>query len=77
MSLSITENEITSDVTPETRADRVSATRWTVTGFPKLFDRNQAITAMSLVELYAEGVTTGPRQMLADAWREELGLTDG
>lgn len=74
MALSITDTEITSNVVPDIRAYKVSLTEWAVATFPKFFDRNQAITAMSLVELRAEGIATGADRMLAKAWLDELRL---
>jgi hypothetical protein len=50
MSLTITDTEIRSDLTESAYAVRVEA-GWQVTGFPgRKFDRNQAITAMTIAE---------------------------
>jgi hypothetical protein len=46
---------------------------WTVSGLPRrLFNRNQAITAMVLVERLAAGF--GDDDLFVMGWREELGL---
>jgi len=46
---------------------------WIVTGLPcRLFDRNQAITAMVLAERLAAGY--GDDDLFVVGWREELGL---
>ncbi|MEU7839256.1 hypothetical protein [Nonomuraea sp. NPDC049129] len=51
---------------------------WTVTGYPgRLFDRNQAITAMLLAELLALTLPTNERlALLAGCWRTELGISE-
>jgi hypothetical protein len=46
---------------------------WIVSGLPcRLFDRNQAITAMVLAERLAAGY--GDDDLFVIGWREELGL---
>jgi hypothetical protein len=46
---------------------------WTVSGLPRrLFNRNQAITAMVLAERLAVGY--GDDDLFVIGWREELGL---
>ena len=46
---------------------------WIVSGLPRrLFDRNQAITAMVLAERLAAGY--GDDDLFVLGWREELGL---
>jgi hypothetical protein len=46
---------------------------WIVSGLPhRLFDRNQAITAMVLAERVAAGY--GDDDLFVTGWREELGL---
>jgi hypothetical protein len=46
---------------------------WTVSGLPRrLFDRNQAITAMVLAERLAAGYSDD--DLFVIGWREELGL---
>lgn len=39
----------------DARADRLPDGRWTVTGRDGSYTRNQAVTAMTLAELYAAG----------------------
>ncbi|MDX3101098.1 hypothetical protein [Nonomuraea angiospora] len=52
MGLTITDTHMTSDGCPNVA--ELHAGGWTVTGYPgRLFDRNQAITAMLLAELLA------------------------
>ncbi|MFG1976446.1 hypothetical protein ACGFJC_44555 [Nonomuraea fuscirosea] len=73
MSLSITDTHMTSDGCPNVA--ELLAGGWTVTGYPgRLFDRNQAITAMLLAELLALTVPTDER--LVHGWRTELGITE-
>lgn len=52
---------------------------WEVTWFPgRLFDRDSAITAMLLVEIYAEDPPPWDRKWLLVAeWEKELGIEDG
>jgi hypothetical protein len=45
---------------------------WIVSGLPRLFSRNQAITAMVLAERLAAGY--GDDDLFVVGWREELGL---
>lgn len=89
MGLSITDTFITSDqigdvaaFDPNAAPDGASVDgtgAWIVSSMPgRLWDRNQAITAMSLAELDASGLAqTDPKAAaLAADWREELGLSD-
>ncbi|MGW6505115.1 hypothetical protein [Nonomuraea angiospora] len=76
MSLTITETRIVSD-----RCSNVAelhAGGWTVTGYlGRLFDRDQATTAMLLAELLAIALPADRRTgLLARTWRAELGVTD-
>jgi hypothetical protein len=67
----ITDDRMTSDEC-DTVATRRPDGRWTVTGRPGVYDRNQAITAMTVDELRASGVpATDPLvQMLEAELRE-------
>ncbi|MBB6350905.1 hypothetical protein FHU36_007477 [Nonomuraea muscovyensis] len=76
MTLNITDTRMTSDAclnVAELRGDR-----WSVTGYPgRTFDRNQAITAMLLVEVLAQRTFPEDRtELLAATWRAELGITE-
>jgi hypothetical protein len=44
---------------------------WRVTGWPRLLDRNEAITALTLAEWLLSGRSTD--SPCVRAWREELG----
>jgi hypothetical protein len=74
MSLHITDDRITSSVT-EHHAQR-SAEGWEVSWLPgRVFDRNSAITAMSLVEIYVADPPPGDRMwLLAAMWEREIGV---
>ncbi|MEU7832875.1 hypothetical protein [Nonomuraea sp. NPDC049129] len=76
MSLSITDTRMTSDGCPNV-AELLTG-GWTVTGYPgRLFDRNQAITAMLLAELLALTLPAdGRNALLAHCWRTELDITE-
>lgn len=51
---------------------------WVVSWLPgRVVDRNQAVTAMLLVESVAEGGVLGWRRAVADIWAAELDLTLG
>jgi hypothetical protein len=71
MALTITDTEITSDEIGASATSRDGF--WYVTSHPdKAFDRNQAITAMTLAELEARGDWTPKDRLLAESFREEL-----
>jgi hypothetical protein len=78
VALRITEEQITSDLTT-VRAVHVGDC-WRVFGHPDLtdsadLDRNAAITAMTLAEVYAQDPPKDDRIWLfVEAWREELDL---
>ncbi|MGP3935991.1 hypothetical protein [Nonomuraea sp. KM88] len=75
MSLTITDTQMTSDGCPNVAELRAGG--WTVTGYPgRLFDRNQAITAMLLAELLALTLPAGRDALLATCWRTELDITE-
>ncbi|MGW3351266.1 hypothetical protein ACWDA3_48895 [Nonomuraea rubra] len=76
MTLNITDTHMTSDDCPNVA--ELLADGWTVTGYPgRLFDRNQAITAMLLAELLALTLHADERNaLLAHCWRTELGITE-
>lgn len=72
MALTITDDEITSNITTKT-ARRLEAGGWMVSGRTKIFDRNQAITAMTLAEVEAEHLQDNPRfAHLVLEWEREL-----
>lgn len=77
MSLTITADAMTSEVTSHT-AQRVDAVldAWTVTWLGGItLDHNQAITAMTLAESVAAGVTTSHKDWpLVVGWANELGV---
>lgn len=81
MALRITDDEIRSDVT-QAYAVQIHPGHWTVFGHMDLtgtadLDRNAAITAMTLAEVYAENPPAdSPIWLHVKAWREELGITD-
>jgi hypothetical protein len=52
-------------------AARVSGGEWVASTWPRYFDRNQAITALTLAERLATGY--GEEDAHVIAWREELG----
>ncbi|MBP2703505.1 hypothetical protein JOL79_06795 [Microbispora sp. RL4-1S] len=70
MAMEIRDDLMTSDLTDVT-AQRVQTTpdRWTVTGRHGLYDRNQAITAMTIAELRAR--TPAPNTEILIANREQ------
>ncbi|MEV1002808.1 hypothetical protein [Nonomuraea sp. NPDC050202] len=75
MTLTITDTHMASDGCPN--VDELRAGGWTVTGYPgRLFDRNQAITAMLLAELLALTLPAGRDALLAACWRTELDITE-
>ncbi|KAB8190589.1 hypothetical protein FH608_034280 [Nonomuraea phyllanthi] len=76
MGLTITDTHMTSDGCPNVAELRAGG--WTVTGYPgRLFDRNQAITAMLLAELLALTLPAqGDDELLATCWRTELDITE-
>jgi hypothetical protein len=51
-------------------ATRVGGHEWTVEPWPRYFDRNQAITALTVAERLTEGY--GEDDPFVIAWREEL-----
>jgi hypothetical protein len=69
MALTITDTEITSDEVGETaRCDNSSY--WYVTGYPgRTFDRNQAISALTLAE---EQNRPEPNRLLVESLESEL-----
>lgn len=71
MGLTITDTHMTSDGCPNVAVLREGG--WTVTGYPgRLFDRDQAITAMLLAELLALTVQAdGPHVPTADDKRSD------
>jgi hypothetical protein len=75
MSLTVTDTRITSDCCPNIAELRTGG--WTVTGYPgRLFDRDQATTAMLLAELLALTLSAeGRNALLARTWRTELGIS--
>jgi hypothetical protein len=82
MSLRITDDRITSDATTETATTRPSATAdaddtWIVSWLPnRPFDRNAAITAMTLADTLAAGATPGDHTWpLVEDLARELHLT--
>ncbi|MEU3624101.1 hypothetical protein BS329_32865 [Amycolatopsis coloradensis] len=77
MSVRITETEMMSTVT-EHRAIATSD-GWTVTLIPFVyFDRNSAITAMSLAEIYATNPPADSALWVhARDWERELGIDGG
>jgi hypothetical protein len=52
-------------------ASYVGGGEWMVDAWPRYFDRNQAITALTLAERVAVGY--GDNDAVVIAWREELG----
>ena len=75
MALLITDDRMSSDLCA-TVATRRDDGRWTVTGRPGAYDRNQAITAMTLAEEYASGKTI--EDPFVQGWEAELEeKTDG
>jgi hypothetical protein len=78
MTLHITDCEITSDVPGCEEVARLRDGLWSVTGYPgRSFDRNQAITAMTLAEVLALDPPAGHRIWLhVRGWRRELGLPE-
>lgn len=69
MSLTITDTAITSDITSVEAHPGLSG-KWTVTGYPgRRFDRNQAITAMTIAE---ERARPNPNRALIDSLESEL-----
>lgn len=72
MALTITDAEITSDEVGETA--RRESGLWYVTGYPgRAFDRNQAITAMTIAE---ELALPEPRTWLITSLKRELGYPE-
>ncbi|MGH3647626.1 MAG: hypothetical protein ACRDTM_10705 [Micromonosporaceae bacterium] len=78
MAIRITDTEMVSDQCGERAYTRDGAV-WHVTGHPgRCFDRNQAITAMTLAEALAANPPESDRIWWhIHAWRAELGLDDG
>jgi len=74
MSVRITDTEMTSDVT-EHRAD-ATPEGWTATLLlGRFLDRNAAITAMTLAEIYATDPPPDSKLWIhARSWERELGL---
>jgi hypothetical protein len=69
MTLHITDTAITSDRVPE-HASRPEGTHWYVTTHPgREFDRNQAISAMTIAE---EEARPAPDHYLIESLRSEL-----
>ncbi len=70
MALRITDDRIVSDLCPQV-AQRGLCGRWTVTGCTGTYGRNQAITAMTLAEIRAQGLEDeyGPH---IQGWEAEL-----
>lgn len=77
MSLHITDDEIISSVT-EHHAHRTTE-GWEVSWLPdRVLDRNSAITAMLLAEIYAEDPPPWDKIWVhAAGWEKELGIEDG
>lgn len=88
MSLHITDDAMTSDLTPHTAQRRgaipeqarlyAGTSWWEVTWLPgRVLDRNQAITAMILAEYIAAGIGdhTDARWPFIHGWAAELGLS--
>lgn len=72
MTLRITDNAITSDECSEI-ALREEDGSWTVTGRPGRYDRNQAISAMSIAEVHAQNPPVGdPAWAHVIDWESEL-----
>jgi hypothetical protein len=78
MALRITDTTITSDVPVCTEVAQLHEGQWRVTGYRgRAFDRNQAITAMTLAEVYAQNPPPEhPIWRHVPGWRRELGLSD-
>ncbi|WP_043617324.1 hypothetical protein [Nonomuraea candida] len=72
--LEIYDDRMTSEVIPNV-ATKLSTGRWVISDFQvgRVFDRNQAITAMMLLIMYAQGKTAGD-DPIVQAWEEELGV---
>jgi hypothetical protein len=77
MAIQITDTEMTSDRCGE-RAHSSDGITWRVDSYPgRVFDRNQATTAMVLAESLATNPPSGDRIWWhIRAWRAELGLSD-
>lgn len=79
MATTITDRRMTSDVTSHTafRWEEDGVDGWAVTYLPGIFTRNQAITAMTIVEFYrADGQTIdGQHAPFLRNWAAELGVT--
>ncbi|WP_283139731.1 hypothetical protein [Rhizohabitans arisaemae] len=58
------------------RAERGADGTWSVTGFGRRFDRNQAVTALTLAQALAADPGDPIRAHIAD-WRAELALPPG
>lgn len=81
MSLQVTDEWIISTATAETARYRAVAAKrhgsWTVSWLPhRLFDRHEAITAITLAETLAAGVRSGhPRWPVVESMTHTLGIT--
>lgn len=88
MAITITDRRMTSDLTSHHafRWQEDGVDGWAVTFLPKIWTRDQAITAMTIVEAYARGrreelAPHGPGSKQADltpflrSWAAELGMT--
>jgi hypothetical protein len=78
MALRITDTTITSNVPGCPQVAQLREGRWSVTGYRgHAFDRNQALTAMTLAEVYAlDPPAEHPIWRHVPGWRRELGLSD-
>lgn len=79
MATTITENRIATDASIGHHAfpwSEDGATGWAVTYLPGIYTRDQAITAMMIVEFYkADGGVAGKHAPFIRDWAAELGVT--